>query len=160
MVQPNRLDRDQRSAANLTTPEAKIFVEMVRRARGDSRALSGVAYAHESLGLPTSWMRERVAGRIRVKAGDLEILQRLIEVAQSNPYHGGKTIIVAPERSGEASAELRMFRVAVRKMCRECVDADTDEAAKRIGCPDRRCPLRDVSPLSLCANPIEHPDWE
>ncbi|NBW13626.1 MAG: hypothetical protein EBR82_37035 [Caulobacteraceae bacterium] len=84
----------------------------------------------------------------------------MIEVAQSNPYHGGKTIIVAPERSSEASAELRMFRVAVRKMCRECVDADTDEAAKRIGCPDRRCPLRDVSPLSLCANPIEHPDWE
>lgn len=160
MVQPNRLDRDQRSAANLTTPEAKIFVEMVRRARGDSRALSGVAYAHESLGLPTSWMRERVAGRIRVKAGDLEILERLIEVAQSNPYHGFRPSTPPVERSDGSSAELRMFRVAVRKMCRECVDADTDEAAKRIGCPDRRCPLRDVSPLSLCSNPIEHPDWE
>jgi hypothetical protein len=157
MVQPDRTDRDQRSAANLTTPEAKIFVEMVRRARGDSRALSGVAYAHESLGLPTSWMRERMAGRIRVKAGDLEILERLIEVAQSNPYHG-KTVIIAPERSGATSAELRMFRVSVRKMCRECVGADTDEAAKVIGCPDRQCPLRDVSPLSLCANPIEHPE--
>ena len=159
MVQPNRLGRDQRSAANLTTPEAKIFVEMVRRARGDSRALSGVAYAHESLGLPTSWMRERVAGRIRVKAGDLEILARLIEVARSNPYHGGKMIVVVPERSDELSAELRMFRGAVRKMCRECVDADTDEAAKQIGCPDRRCPLRDVSPLSLCSNPIQPGDW-
>ena len=158
MVQPDRLDRDQRSAANLTTPEAKIFVEMVRRARGDARALSGVAFAHETLGLPTSWMRERMAGRIRVKAGDLEILQRLVEVAQSNPYHGGKTVIIAPEKSEAASAELRMFRVAVRKMCRECVGGDTDEAAKEIGCPDRACPLRDVSPLSLCSNPIEHPD--
>jgi cob(I)alamin adenosyltransferase len=104
-------------------------------------------------------MRERVAGRIRVKAGDLEILQRLIEVAQSNPYHGGKTIIVAPERSEQSSAELRMFRVAVRRMCRECVDADTDEAAKQIGCPDRQCPLRDVSPLSMCSNPIQPGDW-
>lgn len=157
MAQPDRSDREARSTANLTTPEARIFVEMVRRARGDSRALAGVAVAHESLGLPTSWLRERMAGRIRVKAGDLEILQRLIEYAQTN-FAAPRVVVYVPDKSEGASAELRMFRVSVRKMCRECVGADSDSAAKEIGCPDRQCPLREVSPLSIAKNPIRHPD--
>jgi hypothetical protein len=151
-------DRDRRSAANLQLPEAKIFVEVVRRARGDARALSGVQVAHDALGLPSSWMRERMAGRIRVKAVDLEILDRLLGIAKANPYHGTKSSTPTVKKEDSLNEELRMYRVAVRRMCRECVGGDDDADAVAIGCPDGRCPLRRVSPLPMSKNPIEHPD--
>ena len=154
--------RADKIKSNLATPEGKIFVEVVRRARGDSRALAGVAVAHEILGLPTSWMRERVNGRIRVKAIDLEILDRLVDVAKSTPYHRKLEEQFSPARGDKTtSEELRLYRLSVRKMCRECVGGESDEEAQEIGCPDGRCPLRRVSPLPMSSNPIEIPEvWE
>ena len=95
-----RKDRDEKSKTNLARPEAKIFYAMVKEARGNKRALAGVSVAQDELGLPTSWLRERVAGRIRVKPVDLEVLQRLINIAKSRVYHSG----ITPE---EASARRR-----------------------------------------------------
>ena len=154
-------DRERRIAANLDTPNGKIFVEMVRIARGDSNALSGVSAAHDALGLPSSWMRERVAGRIRVKSGDLETLKRLVDIAKSNPYRPSQGSEPRQQRDPALNVELRQHRIAVRKMCRECIGADNDDEADRIGCPDGRCPLRAVSPVRMSNNPIEIPEvWE
>jgi hypothetical protein len=99
-----------------------------------------------------------MAGRIRVKAVDLEILDRLLGIAKANPYHGTKSSTPTVKKEDSLNEELRMYRVAVRRMCRECVGGDDDADAVAIGCPDGRCPLRRVSPLPMSKNPIEHPD--
>jgi len=150
-----KVERDKRIKANLALPEAKIFVEMVRRARGDSKALSGVAAAVDALGLPPSWMRERMAGRIRIKSADLEILGRLVDIARSNPYHVAKSTATPARTSIEGSSdELRVYRNAVRRFCRQCVGADREDKNEDLRCPDAGCPLRGVSPLQLDDRPI------
>ena len=60
MAYESKADRDERIRRNLAVAEGKIFLEMVRTARGNSRVLTNVTAAHESLGLPASWMRERI----------------------------------------------------------------------------------------------------
>lgn len=150
-------ERDAKAKINLARPEAKIFYAMVKEARGKRRALAGVSVAQDELGLPTSWLRERVAGRIRVKPVDLEILQRLIGIAKTRVYHSGLTIEEAQARRREnakPSAELAEYRQAVRKMCRECVGCDGREKDEELECPDGSCPLRPISPLKLSAKPI------
>ena len=54
MASETKADRAERVRHNLTTAEAKIFVAMVRGARGDSRVLTNVTNAHDTLGLPAS----------------------------------------------------------------------------------------------------------
>jgi len=150
-------ERDAKAKINLARPEAKIFYAMVKEARGTRRALSGVSVAQDELGLPTSWLRERVAGRIRVKPVDLEILQRLIGIAKSRVYHAGLNVEEAQARRREnakPSAELAEYRQAVRKMCRECVGCDGREKDEDLECPDGSCPLRPISPLKLSGKPI------
>jgi hypothetical protein len=152
-----RKDRDEKSKSNLARPEAKIFYAMVKEARGNKRALAGVSVAQDELGLPTSWLRERVAGRIRVKPVDLEVLQRLINIAKSRVYHSGITVEEATARRREnakPSAELAEYRRAVRRMCRECVGCDGRDKDEDLECPDGSCPLRPISPLKLSAKPI------
>jgi hypothetical protein len=158
MVQESKTDRLERMRVNLQTPQSKIFTQMVRTARGDSRALAGVAYAHERLGLPASWLRERMAGRIRVKPLDIEILDRLIDIAKSTPNGVALNI----ERDPAQSAEVGEYRRAVAKMCREC--APPPDTGKDQQCPDGQCPLRPVSPLQLHPRahrnpPIVGKDW-
>lgn len=150
-------ERDAKAKINLARPEAKIFYAMVKEARGNRRALAGVSVAQDELGLPTSWLRERVAGRIRIKPIDLEILQRLIGIAKSRNYHAGLSVTDAKERRKEhpkTSAELAEYRQAVRKMCRECVGCDGRDKDEELECPDGSCPLRPISPLKLSAKPI------
>jgi hypothetical protein len=152
-----RKDRDEKSKSNLARPEAKIFYAMVKEARGNKRALAGVSVAQDELGLPTSWLRERVAGRIRVKPVDLEVLQRLINIAKSRVYHSGITPEEATARRREnakPSAELAEYRRAVRRMCRECVGCDGRDKDEDLECPDGSGPLRPISPLKLSAKPI------
>lgn len=158
MPSESKSDREQRIRVNLQTPESKIFTQMVRRARGDSRALAGVAYAHERLGLPASWMRERMAGRIRVKPLDIEILDRVIDIAKSTP----NGITLTNDRAPIESAEVGEYRRAVAKFCRECAPAPTSNEDQQ--CPDGQCPLRPVSPLQLHPRAHRNPptvgkDW-
>ena len=157
MPTESQSERHDRIRANLQTPESKIFTQLVRQARGDSRALAGVAYAHERLGLPMSWMRERMAGRIRIKPLDIEILHRVIDIAKSTP-HG---IALTPEHVAQ-SAEVGEYRRAVSKMCRECAPAARGNDDQQ--CPDGQCPLRPVSPLQLHPRALKNPpivgkDW-
>lgn len=157
MPSESKSERHGRIRINLQTPESKIFTQLVRQARGDARALAGVAYAHERLGLPISWMRERMAGRIRIKPLDIEILDRVIDIAKSTP--NGVTISSdAPSQS----AEVGEYRRAVAKMCRECAPAPKRDDDQQ--CPDGQCPLRPVSPLQLHPRahrnpPIVGRDW-
>jgi hypothetical protein len=158
MVQESKADRLERMRVNLQSPQSKIFTQMVRTARGDSRALAGVAYAHERLGLPASWLRERMAGRIRVKPLDIEILDRVIDIAKSTPNGVALNI----ERDPTQSAEVGEYRRAVAKMCRECAPAPAKGDDQQ--CPDGQCPLRPVSPLELHPRahrnpPIVGKDW-
>jgi hypothetical protein len=144
--------RVERRRENLALPETKIFIEMVRQARGDKRGLFGIAYSLAHLGLPDSWMRERVTGRIRVKASDVEILKQVLLLAGDQP------------RPGHAvNPELVAFRKAVSKMCRECAPEPERRGAEPL-CPEGLCPLRPVSPLQLSpratkARPIVGKDW-
>lgn len=159
MVQESKADRLERMRVNLQSPQSKIFTQMVRTARGDSRALAGVAYAHERLGLPASWLRERMAGRIRIKPLDIEILDRLIDIAKSTP----NGVVLTMESAPNQSAEVAEYRRAVAKMCRECAPA-ADRQHDDQQCPDGQCPLRPVSPLQLHPRahrnpPIVGKDW-
>lgn len=144
--------RVERRRENLALPETKIFVEIVKRARGDKRGLFGIAYALAHLGLPDSWMRERVTGRIRVRASDIEILKEVLEVAGDQP------------RPGRAvNPELVAFRKAVARMCHECAPEPAHKRNEQM-CPDGMCALRPVSPLQLSPKaskhrPIVGKDW-
>lgn len=142
MATESKVERERRIRVNLATAEGKIFVEVVRRARGDSRALGGVAYAHDRLGLPTSWMRERMAGRIRVKPLDLVILDQLISIAKS-AHPGAEPRDTHPRDR----AEVAEYRRAVGKFCRGCA-REPDDGSEQL-CPDSECALRPVSPLQL-----------
>ena len=151
-----KAERDERIKKNLSIAEAKIFFEMVRTARGNSRVLVNVTAAHEALGLPASWMRERMAGRIRVKPVDLEILERLVSVAKSDNIPTGSGT------SEVSSVELVKYRAAVGKFCRGCAPEPKSSRDEQL-CPDGQCPLRPVSPLSLSprayGSPIVGKDW-
>lgn len=157
-------ERDVRIKKNLALAEAKIFVEMVRAARGDSRVLAGVAAAHDELGLPISWMRERMAGRIRIKPLDLETLKKVIGAAQATPQsriattEGGRSL-----KPDVWNVELAEHRRVVAKFCRECAPSPKKPGDDQF-CPDGVCPLRPISPLSLAKDakrrlPIVGRDW-
>ena len=137
---------------NLATPEGKIFQAMVLKARDGSRSLSGVTRAQEALGLPSSWLRERYAGRIRIRSSDLEVLKRLIEEAKGQPFRSGPVDDSPPER--KINYEAVTYRRAVRRFCRECVGAEAAESDRDLECPDASCPLRPISPLRLSEKPI------
>jgi len=153
----SKADRDERIRRNLAVAEGKIFLEMVRTARGNSRVLTNVTAAHESLGLPASWMRERMAGRIRVKPVDLEILERLLSVAKSGKMEGGRT-----PPGDTANLELVKYRAAIGKFCRGCAPEPENDRDEQL-CPDSICPLRSVSPLALSpkayGSPVVGKDW-
>ena len=135
-------ERDRRIKVNLATAEGKIFVAIVKRARGDARALSSVAYAHDRLGLPISWMRERMAGRIRVKPLDLIIVEQLIAIAKSS--EPGAT---PRDTHPKDRAEVAEYRRSVAKFCRGCAP-EREDGSEQL-CPDSECALRSVSPLQL-----------
>lgn len=135
-------ERDRRIKVNLATAEGKIFVAIVKRARGDARALSSVAYAHDRLGLPISWMRERMAGRIRVKPLDLVIVEQLIAIAKSS--EPGAT---PRDTHPKDRAEVAEYRRSVAKFCRGCAP-EREDGSEQL-CPDSECALRSVSPLQL-----------
>lgn len=144
---------------NLATPEGKIFRAMVAKGRNGSRSLSGVTRAQEALGLPSSWLRERFAGRIRIRPSDLEVLKRLIEEAQGQPFKSGPVLSPQPDR--RENYEAVTYRRAVRRMCRECVGAESSEPDSDLECPDASCPLRPISPLRLSEKPIRIGEtWE
>lgn len=144
--------RFERRQENLALPETKIFVALVKQARGEKRGLFGIAYALAHLGLPDSWVRERVTGRIRVRASDIEILKEVLVVAADQP------------RPGRAvNPELVAFRTAVARMCRECAPDPKKQGEPQL-CPEGLCPLRTVSPLQLSPKatrdrPIVGKDW-
>lgn len=158
MPSETKADRAARSRTNLASAEAKIFIAMVRGARGDSRVLANVTAAHDSLGLPSSWMRERMAGRIRVKPVDLEILERLLSIAKT----GSVEAVDRKSHREEASLEVSKYRNAIGKMCRSCAPDPKAGETEQL-CPDSVCPLRSVSPLRLSEKawgpPIVGKDW-
>lgn len=158
MASETKADRAERVRHNLTTAEAKIFVAMVRGARGDSRVLTNVTNAHDTLGLPASWMRERMAGRIRIKPVDLEILERLLSIAKTGSVEAADR----KKNREEASLEVAKYRNAIGKMCRSCAP-DPKRGETEQFCPDSVCPLRSVSPLRLSEKawgpPIVGKDW-
>jgi hypothetical protein len=164
MVSETKSDRDVRIKRNLALAEAKIFVEMVKAARGNSRVLAGVASAHDELGLPISWMRERMAGRIRIKPLDLETLKKVVDAAQATPQSRSAKIEGSRSRTVDASnVELAEHRRVVAKFCRECAPSSEEPGDEQF-CPDGVCPLRPISPLTLAKNakrglPIVGRDW-
>jgi hypothetical protein len=164
MVSETKSDRDVRIKRNLGLAEAKIFVEMVKAARGNSRVLAGVAVAHDELGLPISWMRERMAGRIRIKPLDLETLKKVIDAAKATPQSRSLKVEGSRSRTLDGSnVELAEHRRVIAKFCRECAPSP-DEPGDEQFCPDGVCPLRPISPLTLATNakralPIVGRDW-
>jgi|TARA_R110000868_G_scaffold183070_1_gene424245 hypothetical protein len=164
MVSETKSDRDVRIKRNLGLAEAKIFVEMVKAARGNSRVLAGVAVAHDELGLPISWMRERMAGRIRIKPLDLETLKKVIDAAKATPQSRSLKVEGSRSRTLDGSnVELAEHRRVIAKFCRECAPSP-DEPGDEQFCPDGVCPLRPISPLTLAKNakrdlPIVGRDW-
>lgn len=164
MVSETKSDRDVRIKRNLGLAEAKIFVEMVKAARGNSRVLAGVAIAHDELGLPISWMRERMAGRIRIKPLDLETLKKVIDAAKATPQSRSLKVEGSRSRTLDGSnVELAEHRRVIAKFCRECAPSP-DEPGDEQFCPDGVCPLRPISPLTLAKNakrdlPIVGRDW-
>jgi hypothetical protein len=164
MASEAKSDRDVRIKKNLALAEAKIFVEMVKAARGNSRVLAGVASAHDELGLPISWMRERMAGRIRIKPLDLETLKKVVDAAKATPQSRSAKIEGSRSRTIDASnVELAEHRRVVAKFCRECAPSPEEPGDEQF-CPDGVCPLRPISPLTLAKNakrglPIVGKDW-
>jgi hypothetical protein len=164
MVSETKSDRDIRIKRNLALAEAKIFVEMVKAARGNSRVLAGVAVAHDELGLPISWMRERMAGRIRIKPLDLETLKKVIDAAKATPQSRSLKIEGSRSRVSDGSnVELAEHRRVIAKFCRECAPSPEEPGDEQF-CPDGVCPLRPISPLTLAKNakrdlPIVGRDW-
>ena len=102
--------------------------------------------------MPSSWLRERYAGRIRIRSSDLEVLKRLIEEAKGQPFRSGPVDDSPPER--KINYEAVTYRRAVRRFCRECVGAEAAESDRDLECPDASCPLRPISPLRLSEKPI------
>lgn len=164
MVSETKSDRDVRIKRNLALAEAKIFVEMVKAARGNSRVLAGVAVAHDELGLPISWMRERMAGRIRIKPLDLETLKKVIDAAKATPQSRSLKVEGSRSRTLDGSnVELAEHRRVIAKFCRECAPSPEEPGDEQF-CPDGVCPLRPISPLTLAKNakrdlPIVGRDW-
>jgi hypothetical protein len=164
MASEPKSDRDARVKKNLALAEAKIFVEMVKAARGHSRVLAGVASAHDELGLPISWMRERMAGRIRIKPLDLETLKKVIDAAKATPQSRSAKIESSRSRGLDGSnVELAEHRRVIAKFCRECAPSPEEPGDEQF-CPDGVCPLRPISPLTLAKNakrglPIVGRDW-
>lgn len=158
MASETKTDRAERVRHNLATAEAKIFKAMVQSARGDSRVLTNVTTAHDTLGLPASWMRERMAGRIRIKPVDLEILERLLSIAKTGSIEAADR----KKNREEASLEVAKYRNAIGKMCRTCAPDPKRGETEQL-CPDSVCPLRSVSPLRLSEKawgaPIVGKDW-
>jgi hypothetical protein len=99
-----------------------------------------------------------MAGRIRIKPVDLEILERLLSIAKTG------SVEAADRKSNreEASLEVAKYRNAIGKMCRSCAPDPKRGETEQL-CPDSVCPLRSVSPLRLSDKawgpPIVGKDW-